>query len=97
MQKPYDTLGVPLSANDDTIKAAYLSKVREHPPESSPEMFQLIRSAFELIQTEHKRAEHTLFCIPEFDIDALWSDYCRPCIVQRPSAQQLLDVLRDSI
>ena len=53
---PYAVLGLSSeSVTDQEVRNAYLERVRLFPPESHPERFQLIHSAYDAIQTEQKR------------------------------------------
>ncbi len=61
MKTPFDIISVSEDATDETIKKAYLQKVREYPPEQSPEQFQTIRTAFEAIKTQKQRLKYRLF------------------------------------
>jgi curved DNA-binding protein CbpA len=54
---PYEILGLPASAGDADIKAAYLAAVRAHPPEREPETFKTIRAAYERLKTPELRLE----------------------------------------
>lgn len=58
---PFEVLGVPATATDEDIRAAYLSKVREHPPEQVPEQFERIRDAYERLRDPRRRMQHRLF------------------------------------
>ncbi len=49
-------LGVAAKASAEEIRAAYLLKVREHPPEQSPEEFERIRDAYETLRDPRRRA-----------------------------------------
>lgn len=53
-------LGVELSAGDEEIRAAYLQKIREHPPEKSPEQFEKIRDAYEALRDPRRRMRDML-------------------------------------
>lgn len=72
---PYETLGVESEATSAQARAAYLQKVREHPPERDPEGFKRIREAYELLRSPRKRAEMTLLQLrsgpAEFDLGRL--------------------------
>lgn len=46
--EPYAVLGVKRDADGEALRAAYLSKIREHPPERDPEMFERIRDAYRM-------------------------------------------------
>lgn len=61
MQTPYDILDVSETATDIEIKSAYLQKVKQYTPEQAPEQFQIIRKAFEKIQTHRQRLGYQLF------------------------------------
>lgn len=61
MKTPYEILAVSKHSDDSEIKKAYLAKVRQHPPERDPELFQKIRQAYELIQSEEHRMSYSLF------------------------------------
>ena len=58
---PFELLGVPETADDQTIHAAYRASVREHPPDRDPEGFQRLRAAFDEIATAEKRQAYRLF------------------------------------
>lgn len=73
MKTPYELLDVANNADDDTIKLAYLQKVKDYPPDRDPEQFQLIRSAYESIKDPKSRLSHALFSKPEADFDQLLS------------------------
>jgi hypothetical protein len=52
---PYERLGVPASASEVEIRAAYLEKVKEFPPDRSPEEFEAIRDAYEALRDPRRR------------------------------------------
>ena len=60
---PFAVLGISPDATDDEIRAAYLLKVREHPPDRSPERFEGIRDAYEALRDPRRRIRHRLFSI----------------------------------
>ena len=97
MIDPFELLDVAESAGDDEIKAAFLAKVREFPPERSPQKFQAIRDAYELIKTEKLKLAYQLFHNPEIDGDTV----CRSLVEQsrpgRPSEEQFKRMLADTI
>jgi DnaJ-domain-containing protein 1 len=49
-------LGVESNAGDEEIRAAYLSKVKEFPPDRAPAEFERIRDAYETLRDPRKRA-----------------------------------------
>ncbi len=61
MTDPYRLLGVPATAGDEAIRAAYLAAVRAHPPERDRVRFERVRAAYEAIATERARLAHALF------------------------------------
>ena len=60
---PIGVLGISQDATDEDIRAAYLLKVREHPPDRSPEQFEKIRDAYEILRDPRRRLRHRLFSI----------------------------------
>ena len=61
MTDPYRQLGVPETADDDTIRAAYLAAIRACPPERDRQRFEQVRAAYEAIATQPQRLIHALF------------------------------------
>lgn len=61
MNDPYRILGVPETADDDGIRAAYLAAVRACPPERDRQRFEEVRAAYEAIASEPLRLAHALF------------------------------------
>lgn len=53
-------LGVEVGAGDDALRAAYLEKVRQHPPDREPEQFERIRDAYERLRDPTLRARQVL-------------------------------------
>jgi curved DNA-binding protein CbpA len=60
MKAATDILGVAPNATEEEIRAAYLQKVREHPPETSPEEFERIRDAWETLRDPRRRTKSLL-------------------------------------
>ncbi len=60
---PYLVLGVPLNADDQTIRRAYVDSIKLAPPDVDPIRFQAVNTAYELIKHEANRHRHTLFNI----------------------------------
>ena len=48
---------------EEEIRAAYLRKVKEFPPERAPEEFERIRDAYEILRDPHRRIAHMLFSV----------------------------------
>jgi len=55
---PAAVLGVSAEATDEEIRAAYLLKVRECPPDRAPEEFERVRDAYELLRDPRRRRRH---------------------------------------
>jgi len=54
-------LGVSVAASADELRAAYLRKVREHPPERAPHEFERVRDAYAILSDPDRRIEARLF------------------------------------
>lgn len=61
MTDPYRLLGVPPSADDAAVRAAYLAAIRDCPPERDRARFEQVRAAYESIAHERDRLAHALF------------------------------------
>lgn len=64
MQTPYEILGVLTDASDIEIKQAYLQQVKQNPPESDQDKFQLVHNAYSTIKDRKSRLEYELFTLP---------------------------------
>jgi curved DNA-binding protein CbpA len=58
---PYLVLGVPLNADDKTIRRAYLEAIKLAPPDHNPKRFQAVSAAFDQIRDESSRHRYALF------------------------------------
>lgn len=58
---PYFILGVPLDADDERIRRAYLDSIKLAPPDLDPTQFQAVSAAYEQIKNEASRHQHILF------------------------------------
>ena len=56
MMDANEILGVAANAGDEEIRAAYLSKVKEFPPDRAPAEFERIRDAYETLRDPRRRA-----------------------------------------
>jgi curved DNA-binding protein CbpA len=56
----HEILGVAANATDEEIRAAYLSKVKQFPPDRAPEEFERIRDAYDTVRDPRKRAKALL-------------------------------------
>jgi len=97
MKNPFVLLGVTETADDEAIKKAYLQQVRQHPPEREPEQFQAIRVAFEAIKTRRDRLRYRLFQQEAPDMEALVETALRGGTGKRPTEQQCLRTLTESL
>lgn len=57
---PLVILGIPGSATADEIRAAYLAKIKEFPPDKDPAKFEAIRDAYEILKNPYRKAEFFL-------------------------------------
>jgi DnaJ-domain-containing protein 1 len=55
-----EVLGIPDGASEEEIRAAYLRKVKEHPPDRSPEEFEKIRDAYETLREPRRRMRNMM-------------------------------------
>lgn len=51
----YAILGVKPGADAQAVRAAYLARVREHPPERDPEWFERIRDAYQTLSSPKRK------------------------------------------
>jgi len=58
---PYAVLGLMRGASPREIKRAYFDLVRQYTPEEHPDVFKLIRAAYEKLRTADVKAETDLF------------------------------------
>jgi len=58
--KAREVLGVDASATDEQVRAAYLAKVREHPPDRDPEAFERVRDAYDQLRDPLLRARQVM-------------------------------------
>jgi len=69
---PYAVLGLGPGADDEQIRAAYLAKLKQFPPDRSPAEFEQVRDAYELLRDRRRRAQYTLFLVnPEARLESL--------------------------
>ena len=58
---PYQVLGIEPEASDEEIRAAYLRKIRGHPPERDAEAFERVRDAYAELRDPRERTRRRLF------------------------------------
>jgi len=69
---PYAVLGVCPEADDEQIRAAYLAKLKQFPPDRAPVEFEQVRDAYELLRDRRRRAQYTLFSTnPDAPLESL--------------------------
>jgi curved DNA-binding protein CbpA len=66
MMDPAEVLGVGAEAGEDEIRAAYLRKVKEHPPDRSPEEFERVRDAYDSLRDPRRRMRDRLLAADPF-------------------------------
>jgi len=92
-KNPFDVLQIVETATDADIQKAYLRRVREHPPERSPERFQEIRSAYEAVRTRRDRLHYELFHSEPPAIETLLTPWLQPRPARRPTEDQVRRLL----
>ena len=97
MKTAFEVLEVDEGADDQAIKAAYLAKVRQFPPEQAPREFQRIRTAFEAISTERRRAAYYLFHCELPNIDELAEILIDRKSSTRPAEKTMKKMLAESL
>ncbi len=60
---PREVLGIGPDAGEEEIRAAYVRKVKEHPPDRSPEEFERIRDAYGSLRDPRRRIQDRLFAV----------------------------------
>ena len=69
---PYAVLGLSPGAEDEQIRAAYVAKLKQFPPDRSPAEFEQVRDAYALLRDRRTRAQHTLFSVnPDAPLESL--------------------------
>lgn len=63
---PREVLGLTPDAGEEEIRAAYLRKVKEHPPDRSPEEFERIRDAYDRLRDPRRRMRDSLLSVDPF-------------------------------
>ena len=58
--KANEILGVAANASADEIRVAYLDKVKQFPPDRSPEEFEKIRDAYDCLRDPRRQAKAML-------------------------------------
>ena len=64
-EDPRQVLGIPPEAGDEEIRAAYLRKVKEFPPDRAPQEFEKVRDAYETLRDPRRRVRELLSVDPK--------------------------------
>ena len=59
-EDPRQVLEVEAEAGDEEIRAAYLRKVKQFPPDRSPREFERVRDAYDMLRDPRRRARSLL-------------------------------------
>uniref|UniRef100_Q01SX6 Heat shock protein DnaJ domain protein n=1 Tax=Solibacter usitatus (strain Ellin6076) TaxID=234267 RepID=Q01SX6_SOLUE len=63
-EDPRQVLELPPDAGDEEIRAAYLRKVKQYPPDRAPSEFEKVRDAYESLKDPRRRARQMLAVDP---------------------------------
>lgn len=58
-----EILGIAASATEEEIRAAYLQKIKDYPPDTAPDEFERIRDAYETLRDPRRRARALLLSV----------------------------------
>ncbi len=97
IKTPYQILDVQPSATDAEIKQAYLSKVKNNPPDRDQLLFQSIHDAYIAIKDLKSRISYDLFTVPCMSFDELVDQALKTTQQNTISARQLNTLLQLSI
>lgn len=90
---PFEILRISPDASDDEVRAAYLVRVRECPPDRSPEQFEGVRDAYEKLRDPRARIRHRLFSVdPGAPLSSVFAEAAPPRRFVGP--EPWLDVLK---
>lgn len=71
-QDPWSILGVSPEADDTQVRAAYMRKVKEYPPDRCGPQFERVRDAYEQLKDPYRRARHlVLGAAPDSPLESL--------------------------
>jgi DnaJ-class molecular chaperone len=78
-ENPWKVLGVPLEADDEQIRVAYLEKVKAFPPDRCGDQFQAIRDAYAQLKDHTGRSKWLIWGDASDDsLVALLDDHTTP-------------------
>jgi len=70
-EDPRQILGVSPESGDEEIRAAYLQKVKEYPPDRAPREFEKVRDAYEALRDPRRRTRQLLLADPKQPLTSL--------------------------
>lgn len=97
MIDPFFLLGVTRESDDETVRKAYLEKIRRWPPEHHPERFQKISQAYSMIQTRKKRLSFQLFHHGFMGLDPLVGGLFSHTTHGRPTQDELRGWIKETL
>lgn len=65
---PFQVLGIPIDASEETVRSRYLELVKKYPPEREPEKFRQIQIAYEAARDPVKLAQRLIDATRSDDI-----------------------------
>ncbi len=92
-EDPRQVLELPPGAGDDEIRAAYLRKVKEFPPDRAPREFEKVRDAYESLKDPRRRTLQMLAVDPHQPLSTLVEG--RPAERRFTGPEPWLAVLRE--
>ena len=90
---PHVILGIGPDAGEEEIRAAYLRKVKEYPPDRAPQEFEKIRDAYEAARDPRRRVNRLLEANPQQRFTELVKS--RPPARRFVGPEPWLDVLKE--
>lgn len=71
IDKARQLLEVRPEARDEEIRAAYVRKVKQYPPDRSPQEFEQVREAYEALGDTRRQAQNILGSVPDQPLTSL--------------------------
>lgn len=97
MSNAYNRLNIPDTADDDTIRRAYLTMIQQFPPDLYPDEFQEIRAAYDGIKDARSRAHYAIVHTPDVTLNELFASAMTPDQARRPSLDLMLRCIKASL
>jgi DnaJ-class molecular chaperone len=94
MTNPYRLLGVTRDADDAAIRAAYLTAVRDNPPDRDAERFSRLRKAYDAVATQRARLAYDLFDNEAPTVDDVLHLLEEEFVPRRPDMATLMQILK---